>query len=127
MVLPRLTSDFLEVCLAAASGSLDTVPPPTWSASAACGVVVASSGYPGAFERGFEITGLDRLPDDFLVFQAGTRREPDGRIVTSGGRVLTVVALAETVAAARERIYAHIGDVRFTGARWRTDIAAREA
>jgi phosphoribosylamine--glycine ligase len=127
VLLPRLTSDFLELCLAAASGRLDTVPPPTWSAKAACGVVVASSGYPGAFERGHEITGLHRLPSDLLAFHAGTRREPGGRLVTFGGRVLTVVALAETMAAARERVYAHIGEVHFTGARWRTDIAAREA
>jgi phosphoribosylamine---glycine ligase len=127
VILPRLTSDFLELCLAAASGRLDTAPAPTWSADAACGVVVASGGYPGAFQRGFEITGLDWLPSDLLVFHAGTRRDPDGRLVTSGGRVLTVVALADTVAAARERVYAHIGDVHFTGARWRTDVAAREA
>ncbi len=127
VLLPRLRSDFLELCHAAASGRLDTVPPPAWSSDAACGVVVASAGYPGAFERGLEIAGLDELSPDLLVFHAGTRREPDGRLVTSGGRVMTVVALGESVASARERVYASIGRIRFPGARWRTDIGLRES
>lgn len=127
VVLPRLKSDLLTLCGAVAAGKLDSVPAPEWADDAACGVVVASGGYPGAYEKGKVITGLDTLDDDMLVFHAGTRREADGRLVTSGGRVLTVVARGATVVAARERVYANIDRVRFEGARWRSDIGAREA
>ena len=127
VVLPRLTSDVLDLCAATADGRLDTVAEPQWMDDAACGVVVASGGYPGPFERGLSITGLDTLDSDILVFHAGTRREENGRLVTSGGRVLTLVATAPTVVAARERVYANIARVRFAGARWRGDIGAREA
>ncbi|HEX8996824.1 MAG TPA: phosphoribosylamine--glycine ligase [Ktedonobacterales bacterium] len=126
VVLPRLQGDLLALCVAVAAGRLDSVPAPAWSDDAACGVVVASGGYPGSYEKGKVISGLDSLDHDILVFHGGTRREPDGRVVTSGGRVLTVVARGATVAAARERVYANIDRVRFEGARWRRDIGARE-
>lgn len=127
VVLPRLTSDLAELCAAVAAGRLDTVSPPTWSDEAACGVALVSGGYPGDYEKGKTITGLDTLDSDILAFHAGTRREPDGRLVTNGGRVLTLVARGPSVIAARERVYANIGRVRFDGAHWRTDIGAREA
>ncbi len=126
VVLPRLESDLLELCAAVANGKLDQAPIPHWTTEAACGVVVASEGYPGPYEKGHEITSLDTLDGDMLVFHAGTRREPDGRLVTAGGRVLTLVALGTTVAEARARVYANIERVRFQGARWRSDIGARE-
>ncbi|MGZ3673901.1 MAG: phosphoribosylamine--glycine ligase, partial [Ktedonobacterales bacterium] len=125
VVLPRLRSDLIELCLACVQGRLDSVPPPEWTTNAACGVVLASSGYPGPFEKGLPITGLDTLDPDILAFHAGTRQH-DGQLVTSGGRVLTLVATGPTVAAARERVYANIERVHFPGARWRTDIASRE-
>lgn len=127
VVLPRLTSDLAELCAAVAAGRLDQAPLPAWTAEAACGVVMASGGYPGAYEKGKAITGLETLDDDILAFHAGTKRETDGRIVTTGGRVLTLVARGATVPAARERVYANIGRVRFAGAQWRRDIGAREA
>lgn len=127
VVLPRLQSDLLELCAAVAAGRLDTVAAPVWSAEDACGVVVASGGYPEAYEKGKPISGLDALDDDILVFHAGTRRTADGSLVTSGGRVLTLVARGASVAAARERVYANIARVQFAGARWRSDIGAREA
>jgi phosphoribosylamine--glycine ligase len=127
VVLPRLQSDLLELCAAVAAGRLDTVAAPVWSAEATCGVVVASGGYPEAYEKGKPISGLDALDDDILVFHAGTRRTEDGSLVTSGGRVLTLVAHGASVAAARERVYANIARVQFAGARWRSDIGAREA
>lgn len=127
VVLPRLKSDLLALCAAVAAGRLDSVPAPEWTDEATCGVVVASGGYPGPYEKGQLISGLDTLDDDILVFHAGTRREADGRLVTSGGRVLSVVARGATVIAARERVYANIERVRFAGARWRSDIGAREA
>ncbi len=126
VVLPRLKGDLAELCAAVAAGRLDTVPPPAWSDEAACGVALVSGGYPGPYEKGKPITGLDTLDSDILAFHAGTRREPDGRLVTAGGRVITLVALGPTVAAARERVYANIDRVRFEGAHWRTDIGARE-
>lgn len=126
VVLPRLESDLLELCAAVAEGALGRVPPPVWSTEAACGVVVASRGYPGSYAKGFPITGLDTLDQDILAFHAGTAREPDGQIVTTGGRVVTLVARGATVGAARARVYANIARVYFEGARWRSDIAARE-
>ncbi len=126
VVLPRLEGDLLALCAAVADGRLDTLPAPRWTAEATCGVVVASEGYPGPYEKGHEITGLDTLDEDILVFHAGTRREPDGRLITAGGRVLTLVARGATVAEARARVYGNVGRVRFAGARWRSDIGARE-
>jgi phosphoribosylamine--glycine ligase len=125
VVLPRLESDLLELCAAVSDGALDRVAPPVWSAEAVCGVVVAVAGYPGQYAKGAPITGLDALDPDILVFHAGTARQPDGQLVTSGGRVLTLVARGATVAEARARVYANIARVTFVGARWRTDIAAR--
>ena len=127
VVLPRLQSDLLELCAAVAAGRLDTVPAPVWSDEATCGVVMASGGYPDAYEKGKPISGLDALDDDILVFHAGAQRAADGSLITSGGRVLTLVARGATVTAARERVYANIARVRFDGARWRSDIGAREA
>jgi phosphoribosylamine--glycine ligase len=127
VVLPRLKSDLLTLCAAVAAGHLDSVPAPEWTAEATCGVVVASGGYPGSYETGKTISGLETLDDDILVFHAGTRREPDGRLVTSGGRVMTVVARGATVLTAREHVYANIGRIHFENARWRSDIGAREA
>ncbi|MEO7000452.1 MAG: phosphoribosylamine--glycine ligase [Ktedonobacterales bacterium] len=126
VVLPRLQSDLLTLCEAVARRRLDEAPPLVWTDDATCGVVVASGGYPGPYAKGLPISGLDTLDDDLLVFNAGTQRAADGQLVTNGGRVLTVVARGATVAAARERVYASIGRVRFAGARWRSDIAARE-
>jgi phosphoribosylamine--glycine ligase len=126
VVLPRLESDLLELLLATARGELAGAPAPRWRPEAACGVVLASSGYPGPFERGKTIIGLDALDPDILIFHAGTRREPDERLVTNGGRVLTLVALGPTVADARARVYANADRVSFAGARYRMDIAARE-
>ncbi len=126
VVLPRLESDLLELCAAVADGALDQVPPPVWGDAAACGVVIASRGYPGPYARGFPITGQESLDPDIIAFHAGTAREPDGQLVTTGGRVLTLVARGATVAEARARVYANIERVYFEGARWRSDIGARE-
>ncbi len=127
VVVPRLDGDLLALCAAVAAGRLDTVPAPRWTNDATCGVVIASGGYPGPYEKGAALSGLDMLDHDILAFHAGTQRAADGRLVTSGGRVLTLVAHGATVAAARERVYANIARVRFEGARWRSDIGAREA
>lgn len=126
VVLPRLQSDLPELLLATTQGRLASIPPPHWSAEATCAVVLSMTGYPGAYPTGVPISGLDTLDSDLLVFHAGTRRDDDGRLVTSGGRVLSLVARGANVAAARERVYANIERVTCDGARWRSDIGARE-
>jgi phosphoribosylamine--glycine ligase len=127
VVLPRLHSDLLALCMAAADGQLDKLPAPEWSRGATCGVVLASAGYPGVYETGKPISGLSAVDDDVLVFHAGTRLSyPQGEVVTSGGRVLTVVAEGASVAEARRQVYDNVARIQFAGVRWRTDIAARE-
>ncbi len=125
VILPRLQSDLLALFLAACEQRLDGLTA-TWRPEAACGVVLASSGYPEKYQTGFPISGLDQLPPDILAFHAGTRLREDGQLITSGGRVLTLVALGQTVASARARVYQEIDRVHFQGRRYRRDIAARE-
>ena len=121
VVLPLVESDFLEALLAVAEGRLD---PATlrWSDHEACGVVVASGGYPAAYGTGQEIAGLDAVPPDVLVFHAGTRWREDGAVVTAGGRVLTVVGRGATLDEARARAYAGATSIGFEGGRYRRDI-----
>ena len=88
--------------------------------------MLAAAGYPDSPRGGDAIGGLDRIPDDVLVFHAGTAR--DGRkLVTAGGRVLNLVGLGETVAEARAAAYRGAEAVSFRGKQFRTDIAAEEA
>jgi phosphoribosylamine---glycine ligase len=124
VVLPLLDSDLVTVALAVAHGELARTPV-RWSPGAACGVVLASAGYPDQYATGQPIGGLDALPADALVFHAGTRRV-DGRVVTAGGRVLTVAATGPSLAEARARAYAAVDGIQFEGQHYRRDIAARE-
>jgi len=121
-LLPRMESDLVEVMLATVDGKLSSAKM-EWSSEACVGVVVASGGYPGRYQTGFPISGLDEVDDDILVFHAGTALK-DGVVVTSGGRVLTVVGRGRTVAEARARAYANVPRVRFEGCHYRMDIAA---
>ena len=123
VVLPRLESDLVAVMLAAARGSLASSPDLRWTQEAAVGIVVASGGYPGDYNTGLPIAGLTEMPAGVIVFHGGTRYEAGRGLVTSGGRVLTAVALGKTVAAAREQALAGAGRVRFAGAYFRPDIA----
>jgi phosphoribosylamine--glycine ligase len=124
-VLPRLESDFVALALAAAKGELANFPDLRWSAQACVGVVVASGHYPDdvAMKTGFKIRGLAEMPPGVLIFHAGTRFEPALGLVTDGGRVVTSVALGDTVAQARETALAGARQVRFEGAFFRSDIA----
>jgi len=125
VVLPLLESDLLEVMLACTEGRLKEVTP-RWSSQKAVSVVMASEGYPGAYEKGKLIEGLEaaeQLPG-VLVFQAGTRLS-EGKLYTNGGRVLNVVGKADTFRQARRRAYEGLELIKFEGAQWRTDIAAR--
>jgi len=122
-ILFRLESDLVRLCLDAFDGKLGDVPI-EWDPRPAVGVVVASAGYPGAYEKGKPITGLDADDPLAKIFHAGTRLEGD-TVVTDGGRVLCAVALGDSVRDARDRAYRTVERVRFDGAFYRTDIAHR--
>lgn len=124
-ILPLLAGDLAPVLSAIAHGDVAAAAPP--ARGAAVGVVLAAGGYPGAYDTGLPISGLDQVPDDVLVFHAGTRRDAAGRIVTAGGRVLTVVGRGPDLAAARARAYAGAAAITFPGCQFRTDIALTEA
>ena len=123
VVLPRLRSDTVRLLLEAARGDLGPVGELDWDPRPCVGVVVASGGYPDSYETGFPIDGLATISPGILVFHAGTRYVAGQGLVTSGGRVLTLAALAESVADARTAVLATIGRVRFNGAFHRRDIA----
>jgi phosphoribosylamine--glycine ligase len=124
VVLPRLQTDLLEIIQASLQGRLDRTQV-SWSPEAAVCVVLASEGYPGSYPKGLPIEGLDRVSDeDALVFHAGTA-EKDGRIVTSGGRVLGVVGRGADIREARQKAYAAAERITFPGKMNRTDIAAK--
>jgi phosphoribosylamine--glycine ligase len=123
VLFPRLESDLFEVCEAAAQGRLREVEV-RWSPQVAVGVVVASGGYPATYKMGHIIEGVDDVDPDVLVFHAGTKRDQRG-LVTNGGRVLTIVALAGTFEEARKRAYDNVRRIKFMDAQYRTDIALR--
>jgi phosphoribosylamine--glycine ligase len=125
-ILPVLDGDLVPLLHAVAVGDATGLAAPP-AHGAAVGVVLAAGGYPGRYATGRPIAGLDRVPDDVLVFHAGTRRDGDGRIVTAGGRVLTVVGLGPDLASARARAYAGAAVITFEGCHYRTDIALSEA
>jgi phosphoribosylamine---glycine ligase len=123
VVLPRLRSDLVPLLLAAAMGDLPDQPRVEWSERPAVGVVVASGGYPESYETGFEVGGLNAVPQEVLVFHAGTRQVPGRGLVTSGGRVLTTVGMGDDVERARMAALSGAVRVRFPGAFFRKDIA----
>ncbi len=127
VILPLLNADWLTLCHATATGSLSAVADTVrWHPGACAGVVLASGGYPGAYDTGIPVNGLDAASADALVFHAGTATNDAGETVTSGGRVLTVCAAAPTLAAARDCAYAAAKRITFDGVQYRRDIAARE-
>ncbi|MBI2858382.1 MAG: phosphoribosylamine--glycine ligase [Chloroflexi bacterium] len=124
-ILPRLKTDLLEVLLAISKKNLRAVAL-SWRSEPCVGVVMASKGYPGNYEKGFPIFGLDKMDPDVMVFHSGTRLARDKGVVTDGGRVLTVAALGRTMAESRDRAYANVQRVSFAGCHYRKDIAASE-
>ena len=122
-VLPRLKTDLAAIMIDTVTGKLEDVSL-DWDERPCVGVVLASGGYPGAYRTGREIRGLDDMGEGALVFHAGTRLEDDSAL-TDGGRVLTVCALGEDLAEARERAYESADRVSFDEAQFRRDIAAR--
>ena len=119
-VMPRIGSDFLAHLAAAARGDLSGERLDILRQSAVTCIVV-SGGYPDKYAKGYPISGLDRM-EPLTVFSAGTSVK-DGKIVTSGGRVLAVTALGENLQEARDSVYSKIDNIRFEGAFHRSDIA----
>ena len=121
VVLPLLESDFIELLESGLKGDLANADV-KWSNKSACCVVLASGGYPEAYNKGYEITGIDKV--DNMVFVAGAKAE-DGKLLTSGGRVLNVVAVGENLEDARAKAYADAEKIDFTGKYCRKDIGVR--
>jgi phosphoribosylamine--glycine ligase len=127
VLLPRLESDLAEVLEALAHGRLDEYGGLSWSRDVAVSVVVASGGYPGEYETGKPITGIaeaEAIPG-VSVYHAGTKLADDGTLVTAGGRVLNVTALAPAFPEAIEKAYRAVACIHFDGAFHRNDIARR--
>ena len=121
VVLPRLESDLLDVIIETVNGRLNEYQV-RWSSEPWVGVVIASEGYPGDYQTGFEISRIPSNTESQVIFHAGTRFV-DGRTVTSGGRVLTACASGATLADARSRAYGLAHEIQFTNAYYRRDIA----
>jgi phosphoribosylamine--glycine ligase len=122
-ILPRMKSDLLPALLATIDGRIEDIPI-EWDDRIAVTVILASAGYPGKYETGKLISGLEstaKLPDVF-VFHAGTKRE-QGKVLSAGGRVLAVTALGDSIKQARDRTYAAVDEIHFDGCRFRRDIA----
>ena len=123
VILLRLDSDLFDIMNAVATKELDKVEIKWKKEEAGC-VVLASKGYPGSYEKGKVITGLDKLNNDIIIFHAGTKHE-NGNIVTNGGRVLNVCSLGVNLADLREKIYKACEEIQFEGKYYRTDIGLR--
>jgi phosphoribosylamine--glycine ligase len=124
-IMLRLTSDLVDLVEAALDGRIAQAAA-TWDHRPSLGVVLAAEGYPGKVRSGDAIEGADTdFGADVKVFHAGTSEGADGKPVTAGGRVLTVCALGDDLAQAREKAYAALGVVRFRGGFYRHDIAHR--
>jgi phosphoribosylamine--glycine ligase len=122
-IMMRMKSDLVDLLDHAVNGTLDRAEV-SWDRRAALGVVIAASGYPEEPRKGDPVTALPADADDCVVFHAGTQAV-DGQLVTSGGRVLCVTALGDSVRSAQRRAYEAVAQVRFDGAQYRRDIGHR--
>lgn len=125
-ILPRLQGDLIEIMRACDESTLDEQEI-SWSDMVAVSVVLASAGYPGSYEAGKEIDGIESAEQEPGIFvnHAGTARTPDGRLVTAGGRVLNVTALAPDFESARSLAYEAVDRINFDGKQYRTDIGRK--
>ena len=125
VVLPRLKTDIIKIFEAVIDEKLDSINL-EWSDEAAVCVILASGGYPGKYATGLEITGIEEAGKEpgVIVFHAGTRLE-GGKCLTAGGRVLGVTAVADTMAAARNKAYAAVGKISFPEMHYRRDIGIK--
>ncbi len=123
VVLPRLDTDLVDILIAGATGELEKLDV-QWKKEAAVCVIMASGGYPGPYEKGKEIKGLDQVGEEAIVFHAGTELK-NGQVVTNGGRVLAVTSIGSTVQEARDKAYQAVQKISFEGAHYRSDIAQK--
>ncbi|MGN8968342.1 phosphoribosylamine--glycine ligase [Intestinimonas sp. HCP28S3_D6] len=120
-VLSLLETDLMDIFQACREGTLDRLDI-RWKNAAACCLVLASGGYPTSYQKGYPITGLDEAEQTAVVFHAGTKRDEDGTIRTSGGRVLGVTAIGDDLDAAIDGAYAAAKHISFQDMHFRTDI-----
>ena len=125
-ILPRLKSDLVEIMLAASEQKLSRIRTLEWDSRACVCVVCASKGYPGDYEKGQEISGLEEAGkiSDALVFHAGTKKAGN-KILTNGGRVLGVTGLGETIKQAIDKTYQAVSKIHFEGMHFRRDIGRK--
>jgi len=124
ILMPMLESDLVEICMAVAENRLEHEDV-LWSETAHTFVVAVSDGYPGSYDTGVEISGIGVAAEHGIVFHAGTARNDDGALLTSGGRVLGVTGSGESIEEARNAAYAGIDEISFEGMTFRRDIAER--
>jgi len=123
VILPLLETDPIQIMNACTSGTLDSITV-KWNDKPHVGVVMTSGGYPDKYETGRAIKGLENESPNSMVFHAGTRHDPDtGDIVTSGGRVLTVVGWGASIDDAKANAYTRVNNIHFDGSNCRTDIS----
>lgn len=123
VILPRLQTDLVEIILAALDKRLTEIQV-KWEDQSCITVVMASAGYPGAYQKGIPIRGLERIPPDVLVFHSGTAFQGE-EFVTAGGRVLSVTALGKDIKEAKAKAYRAVENIHFAGCQYRRDIAHR--
>src|SRR3989338_2226329 len=125
-ILPRLNSDLLEIMLAASAGKLSRLRALEWDTRACACVVLASAGYPGEYEKGKEISGLEEAAQmkDTVVFHAGTKKSGE-KFLTNGGRVLGITGLGATIKDAVTHTYKAVEKINFEGMHYRQDIGMR--
>lgn len=121
VILPRLESDLLDIMEKCIDGNLSEEDL-QWKQEKSVTVILASGGYPEYYEKGINITGLDDVDDDIIIFHGGTKLM-DGKVLTDGGRVLAVTALGKTIEEAREKVYKNIPKISFDKMQYRKDIA----
>lgn len=126
VILPRLKTDLLEIMLACTNGTLDKINIEWYDNAAVC-VILASGGYPVSYEKGYTITGLEEIAnkENIIVFHSGTAKK-DGKFVTSGGRVLGITGIGDTIEQAIQTAYEGVKIVDFDKKHFRTDIGKKE-
>ncbi|PLR99206.1 phosphoribosylamine--glycine ligase [Bacillus sp. T33-2] len=122
VILPRMKTDLIEAILQLLDGKTPVI---EWDQEAMVGVVVASNGYPEAYEKGYVLDGIGSLSDEAYIFHAGTARNSDGQFITDGGRVLLAGAKAQSLKAARDIVYRELEKLHCDGAFYRKDIGHR--
>ena len=125
VILPRLKTELIDILLAVINGNLSRLKI-EWNDDACVGVVMASGGYPGKYQTGLPVSGLDKLEDNALVFHAGTKAgEKPGQVLTNGGRVLNVCAMGKDLKEAQQKANAACEVIQFEGGFYRHDIGYR--